>query len=330
LGVKRLDAFNMSLMGKWCWRMLVDREGLWYRVLKARYGEEGGQLREGDNHSSAWWRALCRIREGVGEGVGRWFDSNIRRVVGDGRGTYFWHDIWVGEIPLKIKFPRLFDLSVDNECSVEKMWRVLGADEGRESLWRRRLFAWEEESVRECSVLLHNFVLQENVEDRWTWRLDPTHGYSVRGAYRFLTTTVGVGDSHQVADIWHQQIPSKVSVFVWRLLRNRLPTKDNLLRRRIISHEASACVAGCGMQETANHLFLGCDILGLLWAQVWLGWVYLRFHRVTLRNISHNLLTCRVCLDHRLCFSELSGLLRFGFFGRSEMIVCLITRPRRC
>jgi len=119
-------------------------------------------------------------------------------------------------------------------------------------------------------VLLHNFVLQENVEDRWTWRLDPTHGYSVRGAYRFLTTTAGVGDSHQVADIWHQQIPSKVSVFVWRLLRNRLSTKDNLLRRRIISHEDSACVAGCGKQETTNHLFLGCDIFGLLWAQVWL------------------------------------------------------------
>jgi len=73
-----------------------------------------------------------------------------------------------------------------------------------------------------------------------------------------------------VADIWHQQIPSKVSVFVWRLLRNRLPTKDNLLRRRIISHEDSACVTGCEKQETANHLFLGCDIFGLLWAQVWL------------------------------------------------------------
>ena len=58
------------------------------------------------------------------------------------------------------------------------------------------------------------------------------------------------------------------------------------------------------------------------------GWVYLQSHRLTLLNISHNLLTCLVCIDHQLCFSELSGLLRFGFFGRSEMIVCLITRPR--
>jgi hypothetical protein len=195
----------------------------------ARYGEEGGRLKEGGRHSSAWWRSLCRIREGVGEGVGRWFDSNIRRVVGDVRGTYFWYDTWVGDVPLKIKFPRIFDLSVDKECSVEKMWRAIGAVDGRDKLWRRRLFAWEEESVRECSVLLHNLVFQENVQDTWTWLLDPRHGYSVRGAYRFLTTAGDLGDRHQTIDIWHQQIPSKVSVFVWRLLRNRLPTKDNLV-----------------------------------------------------------------------------------------------------
>ncbi|MCI95724.1 putative non-LTR retroelement reverse transcriptase related, partial [Trifolium medium] len=31
---------------KWCWRMLVDRDGLWFRVLAAIYGVEGGRLRE--------------------------------------------------------------------------------------------------------------------------------------------------------------------------------------------------------------------------------------------------------------------------------------------
>lgn len=41
VGVRRLGAFNFSLLGKWCRRMVVDKEGLWYRVLKARYGEEG-------------------------------------------------------------------------------------------------------------------------------------------------------------------------------------------------------------------------------------------------------------------------------------------------
>jgi len=58
--------------------------------------------------------------------------------------------------------------------------------------------------------------------------------------------------------------------FVWRLLRNRLPTKDNLVQRRVVSLEDAVCVSGCGSQETATHLYLGCDIFGSLWSQVWL------------------------------------------------------------
>ena len=32
LGVRRLGEFNISLLGKWCWRLFVDKDGLWYRV----------------------------------------------------------------------------------------------------------------------------------------------------------------------------------------------------------------------------------------------------------------------------------------------------------
>jgi len=66
----------------------VEKDGLLYHVLKARYGEVGGRLSEGDKHASVWWKSICRVREGVGEGVGRWFDDNIRRVVGDGQDTF--------------------------------------------------------------------------------------------------------------------------------------------------------------------------------------------------------------------------------------------------
>jgi len=42
LGVRRLQEFNIALLGKWCWRCLVDREGLWLKVLTSRYGVSGG------------------------------------------------------------------------------------------------------------------------------------------------------------------------------------------------------------------------------------------------------------------------------------------------
>ena len=66
-----------------------EREGLWYSVLKARYGESGGCIKDGDRRGSHWWKAICSIRDGVGEGVGSWFEENLRRVVGNGRNTLF-------------------------------------------------------------------------------------------------------------------------------------------------------------------------------------------------------------------------------------------------
>jgi hypothetical protein len=42
LRVRKVGAFNISLLGKWCWRLFSEREGLWYRVLKVRYVEIGG------------------------------------------------------------------------------------------------------------------------------------------------------------------------------------------------------------------------------------------------------------------------------------------------
>ena len=47
LGLRSIREFNLALLGKWCWRMLVDREGLWFRTLAARYGLDRGRLTDG-------------------------------------------------------------------------------------------------------------------------------------------------------------------------------------------------------------------------------------------------------------------------------------------
>jgi len=58
--------------------MLTDKEGLWYRVLKAWYSEVGGGSERGGGRGeggggggggggniSSWWQMLCRVREVV-------------------------------------------------------------------------------------------------------------------------------------------------------------------------------------------------------------------------------------------------------------------------
>lgn len=62
--------------------------------------------------------------------------------------------------PVVILFVRVADMA------------MLGWEEGGGAwVWWRSLLAWEEECVRECAALLHNFVLQEHVNDRWKWLL---------------------------------------------------------------------------------------------------------------------------------------------------------------
>jgi len=105
--------------------------------------------------------------------------------------------------------------------------------------------------VRECSLLLHNIILQDTGHDKWRWSLDPIHGYSVKGAYTFLTSIGAMVVMSHVDDVWHKHIPSKVSLLVWRLLRNHIPTKDNLEHRGILSSVDTSCVYGCGSSESA-------------------------------------------------------------------------------
>jgi hypothetical protein len=33
-------------------------------------------------------------------------------------------------------------------------------------------------------------------------------------------------------DVWNSLIPSNLSILIWRLLLNRLPNEDNLIKRR--------------------------------------------------------------------------------------------------
>ena len=44
--------------------------------------------------------------------------------------------------------------------------------------------------------------------------------------------------------VWHNNVPLKVSIFAWRLLRNRLPTRQNLVHRGILSDTAASCLLG--------------------------------------------------------------------------------------
>ena len=66
--------------------------------------------------------------------------ANVR-YVGNGRNILFWSDVWCAGVSFRVRFSRLFDLSVFKGESVYEMSQ-LGWEEGGEAWrWRRRLFS---------------------------------------------------------------------------------------------------------------------------------------------------------------------------------------------
>ncbi|GAU18937.1 hypothetical protein TSUD_229270 [Trifolium subterraneum] len=201
----------------------------------------GGKVRDGGNRGSLWWREIVCIREG---------------------------DPWVDGIPLWEQFGCLFELADTKSRSVAEMFSLGWGIDGEAWQWKRQLRAWDEEMLWECQTLLSNLSLQVQSLHRWQRQPDPVIGYTVQGAYQLLTAQ----DSATMADaenlIWHPQVPLKVSIFAWRLHRDRLPKKANLVVRDVLSTAADSCVFGCGAAESAHHIFLSCSISGSIWPLV--------------------------------------------------------------
>jgi hypothetical protein len=86
--------------------------------------------------------------------------------------------------------------------------------------------------------------------------LDPIHGYSVSGTYRYLTTIDDHWADGLLNDVWHKLEPSKVSLFGWRLLQDRIPTRANLVRRHVLQPNDNLCVGGCVTAQFSLDLFL--------------------------------------------------------------------------
>jgi len=238
---------------------LVDRSSLWFRVFAARYGVEGGQLVDGGRNASSWWLVISNLRRE------EWFKDHVSCGVGNGKLTMFWSDVWVGGVALRERFSRLFDLSFLKEVSVFDMCQLGWGKGGEVWKWRRGLFAGEEEAVGDLCLLLHNVTLQVDKEDRWCWNLESSNDFTVRSAYKILTHHHNIDTTVSTKALMHKDIPLKVVLFAWRLLRDRLPTKDNLFRRGVIAANDRLCVGGCGSLESTPHLFLHCNVFGEVW-----------------------------------------------------------------
>lgn len=101
-------------------------------------------------------------------------------------------------------------------------------------VWRRSPFIWEENLILELVGLLHS-VRWSEAEDVWWWNPEEGGEYLVRLSYKVLEERLLLVDRPSAMDervfnyLWKRQAPSKVIVFSWMFLLDRIPTCGNLL-----------------------------------------------------------------------------------------------------
>jgi hypothetical protein len=70
-------------------------------------------------------------------------------------------------------------------------------------------------------------------------------------------------EAKEWSTIWQLKVPSKISVFLWRLARHSIPTADVLHRCHMA--EQAACLI-CGAPDSWKHSLLECNMAKCVWA----------------------------------------------------------------
>ncbi|MCH84178.1 C-terminal binding protein [Trifolium medium] len=85
---------------------------------------------------------VSKIRDGESAEGGGWFEESIARRMGNEVDTFFWTDPWLGGVSLRVRFSRLFNLSINKTSSVADMCELGWEAGGAAWQWRRPFEIW--------------------------------------------------------------------------------------------------------------------------------------------------------------------------------------------
>ena len=244
---------------------------LWNRILVSKYNGWRG-LGQGPQkqYFSTWWADLRVITQHQSMLAA---SNQICWKLGRGDQFLFWEDPWGDEgIPLKDQFPKLFRVSSQRELRVAEVGSWTENGWVWNMSWRRHLFDNELQLASKFIDQIHATRLNINLKDTWIWRAEANGDFSTKSTYQVLQSKLDdQGQYVGFQQLWKIKIPPKALSFAWRLLWDRLPTKDNLVKRQI-EVENDLCPFCHSQPESASHLFFNCDKIMPMWWE-FLSWV---------------------------------------------------------
>lgn len=247
--------------------MLDEEDSLWCRILRCKYK---GMVKQGD---SQWWKDLNSIY--LGSDQGRWFRNAVCKRLGDGGGTSFWNEDWTNSGVLKDRFPRLFRLSSCQEGFISEVGNWVDGSWVWSLGWSRELLEREVDSVSELLRSVCGFNPVRGQRDKWVWIKEGSGKYSVSSAYEILQGEQEGSELEALIfrKLWSAKTPSNSTALAWKVLLQRIQTKDELGKRRALPVGVGLdCYLCDGHGESCQHLFLGCKFSWKVWMRVLSWW----------------------------------------------------------
>jgi hypothetical protein len=216
LGVLNLSSMNDALLTKWLWN-LENSSGLWQSIITGKYikGKPLISVKQRQTDSQ-FWKKLLSLRE--------IFFKYCKMVVGNGCRTSFWKKFWIGDGPLAVKFPILFDVTIDKDITVNK---VLSSNFDALS-FRRRMSGNLQVFYDDLVALCFGYSLS-NQEDKLICNLG-NKGFTVNSLYK-KNSLDQIKVSYRF--LWKSKLPQKIKVFFWLVIRNKILTKVNLKKKKL-------------------------------------------------------------------------------------------------
>ncbi|KAL0407597.1 UNVERIFIED_CONTAM: putative ribonuclease H protein [Sesamum radiatum] len=236
-GVRKLDDVIEAFQHKLWWRFR-NQQSLWSHFLLNKYcrGTHPVVAKPSYN-ASANWKRLCRSREKA--------EPHIFWSIGKGEVS-FWFDNWTGERALCY----LLGEQDHTTLPVNHFWKDK---------------SWDTDKLKELlpSRLVHG-ISQVPFDDERTdlphWKLSGDGTFTIKStwnSFRQARTALQL-----FKEIWCPFVTPTMSIFLWRLLNDKIPVDQKIQSKGI--QLASKCTC-CNNIETLSHVFLDGPEISKVW-----------------------------------------------------------------
>ncbi|XP_071685671.1 uncharacterized protein [Rutidosis leptorrhynchoides] len=274
LNIGSLRGKNLALLGKWFWRAKTECDSLWVSVIRSIHGTNGLLLHPGSripNGKSSVWVNIMRAGYTI-EDLGVNFTNSFSRLIGDGSSTQFWEEPWLITAPLKDTFKRLYHLEAVRNAWVRD--RIAWSNLSVESCWNwlREPTGRALNELNQLLNLLNSYVKSGRDTDTWVWNLSSSGLFTTKRLATLIDEKI-IGGYASANDetLKNNLVPLKVELFIWRMLKRRIPVRAELDKRGI-DLDSVLCPLCDNDVESIEHLMVFCQQSMDIWERVYKWW----------------------------------------------------------